>query len=73
MKPGCGTDGHMSEWRFACSSHPGYYEYGSSREFQNALLTLINLWSGKNDVVGDMVRDMSRNLRKPEHKRKFNH
>jgi hypothetical protein len=71
MRPGCGTDGHMSQWRFACSNHPADYEYASSKEFSNALLTLTNLWSSKNEVVGDMVREMARNLRKPEHKQKF--
>ena len=42
MKPGCGRNSHMRNWKFACSNHPADYDWASRGEFYNSAADALN-------------------------------
>jgi len=58
MKYGCGRDGSVENWTFACATHPGKYDYAGGKALENALGYLNNIWQNNRagrTLIGKMI------------------
>jgi hypothetical protein len=58
----CSTTGHIKNWSFACSIHPGNFLPTTSEDCIDALGTVLKLYPNKPTEIKKIIRIISNKL-----------